>query len=176
MDPVWLERRKWPDRPHYRWQMQPLADDEHGSWFCMPSDALAFKGDVSFQTRIDGLRLVPHDAPWCAWFPTRAGSPHPPTQTWKLYVDIIDRPVRHSDGSVTMVDLDLDVVQFVDGRVEMLDEDEFIEHQVLYGYPPDIIEAALTASAQVFEAVQRNEPPFDGAAARIRAASIGITL
>lgn len=36
-----------------------------------------------------------------------------------------------------MVDLDLDVVRRFDGSAEILDEDEFAEHQVRYGYPPE---------------------------------------
>ena len=175
-EPIWIERRKWPDRPHYRWQMQLLGEDEHGTWLSMPSNALAFKGDVTFETRTDGLRLVPRDAPWCAWFTTRAGSPLPPEQTWRLYVDIIDGAVHHDDGSITMVDLDLDVVQFLDGRVELLDEDEFAEHQVLYSYPAEIVELAVAASQSVLDAVRRNEPPFDGAAAATWAARAGIDL
>ncbi|MBK5223364.1 MAG: DUF402 domain-containing protein [Acidimicrobiia bacterium] len=170
MDPIWLERRKWPDLPHYRHQAWPLGKDEFGTWFELKVGYPVYRGEeLLFHGTSGGLMLLrPGDAPWMAWFPAHG--------RFELYVDIVTPPVVHDDGSITMVDLDFDVIRTLDGTVELVDEDEFVEHQVRYGYPPDIIEAALTASAQVFEAVQRGEPPFDGAAARAWAARIGITL
>lgn len=177
MEPVWFERRKWPDRPHYRWQMVPVGEDELGLWCRMLPDAPVYKGDeVVARTRRDGLRLVSWTEPWCAWFPSGSGSPHPPEETWELYVDVIDRAVLAPDGTVTMVDLDLDVVRFLDGRVEMLDEDEFAEHQALYGYPPEVTAAARSAADDLLRAVTDGDPPFDGAAALAWAETLGIEL
>ena len=51
------------------------------------------------------------------------------------------RPVLE-EGTVTAVNLDLDVVRYFDGRVEVLDEDEFAEHQVQLGYPAELITQA----------------------------------
>lgn len=176
-EPVWIERHKWPDRPHYRWPMVPVGEDEHGLWLRMHPDGPILKGDgIPSSARRDGLRLVSWTEPWCAWFPTRSGSSHPPDQTWRLYVDIIDSAVVCRDGTITMVDLDLDVVQYLDGRVELLDEDEFVEHQVRYGYPAEIVELAQSAGRSVLDAVQRGEPPFDGAAAATWATRAGIDL
>jgi uncharacterized protein len=63
------------------------------------------------------------------------------------------------------VDLDLDVVRTHDGDVAVVDRDEFELHQVRYGYPQDLIDRTEAATADAFERVRRNEPPFDGAAA-----------
>jgi uncharacterized protein len=49
-----------------------------------------------------------------------------------------------------MVDLDLDVVRRFDGSAEILDEDEFAEHQARYGYPPEVTgHAERAASARL---------------------------
>ena len=60
-----------------------------------------------------------------------------------------------------MVDLDLDVIRFGDGRVEVVDRDEFEVHQHTFGYPPDIVEAAERATAEVFDLVLHEVAPFD---------------
>jgi hypothetical protein len=53
-----------------------------------------------------------------------------------IYVDITDAPVWPTAHEVTMVDLDLDVVRVrATGAVEVVDEDEFAEHQVSLRLP-----------------------------------------
>jgi predicted RNA-binding protein associated with RNAse of E/G family len=47
-----------------------------------------------------------------------------------LYIDITTVPRWVSGDQVEMVDLDLDVIRRFDGPAEILDEDEFAEHQV----------------------------------------------
>ena len=44
-----------------------------------------------------------------------------------------------------MVDLDLDVVVTREGHLYVDDEDEFAEHQVALGYPPEVIDLARRA-------------------------------
>ena len=60
--------------------------------------------------------------------------------TLEIYVNVTTRPAL-DQGTVSAVNLDLDVVRWRDGRVEVLDEDEFAEHQVLLGYPAELISA-----------------------------------
>jgi len=68
----------------------------------------------------------------------------------------------HLDGStLRWIDLDLDVEVFDDGRVELVDEDEFEEHQVRYRYPPEIIEGARRNSTLAFDLAQAGSFPFD---------------
>ena len=88
--------------------------------------------------------------------------------------DAVDRDVMVNtvapvwDGNVVRaVDLDLDVVKTIDERGTYVDdEDEFAEHQRLFGYPPDVIELAERSCAWVHDAVVRELPPFDGTADR----------
>ena len=45
-----------------------------------------------------------------------------------------------------MVDLDLDVRRRRWGVIERLDEDEFAEHRVRFGYPDEVVTQATAAS------------------------------
>ena len=161
---VWIERTKWPDRPHYAHDGWVLGEDEHGLWVELRSGAPVYRGDkVLFHGKRGGLMLVPRNRGWLAWFPA-SGS-------FELYVDIVTPPVR-TPTSVTMVDLDLDVIRWTDGRVELVDEDEFETHRVELGYPSDVVADARREAAWVLEAFRRRDEPFDGGAAAAWAARL----
>jgi hypothetical protein len=49
------------------------------------------------------------------------------------------------------------------GAVELLDADEFAEHQVRYGYPAGVIASAQAAADWLLTAVQRRAEPFGAA-------------
>ena len=74
-------------------------------------------------------------------------------------MDVTTRPVLDGD-TVTAVDLDLDVVRWADGRVEVLDEDEFAEHQVQLAYPAELISQARATCDWLVEAVSSRAEPF----------------
>ncbi|HEX6302052.1 MAG TPA: DUF402 domain-containing protein [Acidimicrobiia bacterium] len=77
-----------------------------------------------------------------------------------VYVNIGTQP--EWDGSrLTHVDLDLDVVHGLDGRVEIIDEDEFVKHWVALGYPGDLVADALDASRRAVELISNSVEPFD---------------
>jgi protein associated with RNAse G/E len=150
---------KWAGRPHYRGSVELLGEDEHGAWLWGESGRTIFRGDTPlFVTEHPALFVISADAWWAAsWW---IGHP-----TLELYVNI-NTPATWSDDRIVTVDLDLDVVRYHDGRVEVVDRDEFDQHQVEYGYPDEIIEATESAAALAHDGVVRNVAPFDGAAAR----------
>ena len=79
-----------------------------------------------------------------------------------LYVDLASVAVWSGD-EVTMVDLDLDVVRRrADRAVRLLDEDEFAEHRVLFGYPDSMI-STVTRTADALLASVAGEEPFAAA-------------
>ena len=92
---------------------------------------------------------------------------------FEIYVDIATPP-RWDGDRVTMIDLDLDVVRHRDGRTLVLDEDEFDEHRVSLGYPPDLVDRARTTTAAVFLDVERRIPPFDATGAQWLEAAAGL--
>ena len=71
-------------------------------------------------------------------------------------------PPAWDGGVVRSVDLDLDVIQGVTGRVWVDDEDEFADHRVRFAYPPDVVAAALASANWVERAVRDGHAPFDG--------------
>jgi hypothetical protein len=44
--------------------------------------------------------------------------------------------------------------------VELLDEDEFAEHQVRYGYPAEVIRRARSTAAELITRVRARDEPF----------------
>jgi hypothetical protein len=50
--------------------------------------------------------------------------------------------------------------------VEIVDRDEFEQHQITCGYPPEVIAAAERAADDAFATVSGGGPPWDGDAAR----------
>ena len=63
-----------------------------------------------------------------------------------------------------MIDLDLDVVRKQDGSVEVLDEEEFLDHQVRFGYPDWLDDRAritpLPAAAELVLQIEAHVEPF----------------
>lgn len=153
---------KWGGLPHWRFRTLLLGADGHGLWLGAPAGTVNTRPGHQFACPVDAVTLVPHEdavqrgllatyyAPgfWCA-----------------TYVDVTT-PARWGAGPegtvVRTVDLDLDVVSDQHGRVRVDDEDEFAEHQVRLGYPPDLVAAARRSCTAVLAAVQAEQPPYDG--------------
>ena len=155
---IWVERRKWRDIPHYGHQGWLLGEDEHGVWIELREGVPVYRGDdVLFLAPHRGLMLAPRASAWLVWFPSD-------TAKFSLYVDIVCE-MTHEPDSISMIDLDLDVIRYRDGRAVLVDEDEFELHQRELGYPDEVVAAAERAAHQVLEEVQVDAPPFDGAAA-----------
>ena len=74
--------------------------------------------------------------------------------------DILTRV--HLDGStLRWVDLDLDVEVFEDGRIALVDEDEFEAHQLPYRYSDAVIEGARRSAALALDLARSGSFPFD---------------
>jgi hypothetical protein len=139
--------------------MRWLGEDSHGAWFAVPAGAVARRGSEPPRQIADGfVSLVPPDAWWEAEF----YASHP---QWQVYVNI-GTPCERLRGRVRQVDLDLDVVRTWNGKVEILDEDEFAEHQLELGYPADLIDRARAATTEVAAMLADRTEPFDRAAER----------
>jgi uncharacterized protein len=149
---------KWGGIPHYRGEMRRLGHDEHGAWWWGDAGRTIFRGDEAlFTTNEDVLICVPDGAWWsAAWW---VGHPEV-----SLYVNI-NTPVVYEPDRFVVVDLDLDVVRLVDGTASIVDQDEFAEHQVRYGYPPDVIAETLRVTDDVLAAVEAGQAPFTGGVA-----------
>jgi uncharacterized protein len=156
--PVRCEMTKWPDRPHWTFGGSYLGADEHGDWIGFPKGSRFTRPGADVTMPNDQVGLVPAESVgergWLATF-------HAPGSDFRLYVDMATPPVWDGDV-VRSVDLDLDVIQGLTGRVWVDDEDEFADHRVRWSYPDEVVEGALRSCRAVEGAVRRREPPFDG--------------
>lgn len=159
MSSVHWDGRTWPNRLHWQFEMTRLGEDAHGTWLAVPAGTIIQRGHEpprALETTF--VSLVPPDAWWEAEF----YASHP---EWELYVNI-GTPCQWHGSTVRQVDLDLDVVRTNAGTIEVLDEDEFADHQVRFNYPPHLIDGARSAAADAMDLVSRHAAPFDGAARR----------
>ena len=142
---------KWGDRPHWELDATLLGSDEHGDWLGVPAGTPHARPGAAFVSEVDSVTLAPTGGPWCATF-------NAPGIWCTVYVDMSTPP--RWDGRVLRA-VDLDVIRGSDGRVRVDDEDEFAEHRVTLGYPPEIVLLAETSRDAVEDAVRREQPPFD---------------
>ena len=142
---------KYDGRLHWHARLRRLGEDEHGVWLGAPTGTWWQRGAEPRVTMAASVTLVPRDAWWVASFNAEPSK-------YEMYIDLTSVPVWDGD-EVTMIDLDLDVVRVrQDGAVLLLDEDEFVEHQALFGYPEAVVRHVRDAAHELLAAVARVEP------------------
>ncbi len=147
---------KYDGSLHWHHPMRYLGVDEHGTWLGAPARTAIQRGsEPPVVVEWPFVQLIPDGQWWTAAFNGESAAT-------EIYCDIGSPPRWLHPGEVTMVDLDLDVLRIRrDGQVRLVDEDEFAEHQVRYGYPADVIRQAEHAAAWLLAAVQARAEPFD---------------
>ena len=159
-DPIRVELTTWGDRPHWEFDGIYLGSDEHGDWIGFAAGTLMSRPGMEVRPANDQVGLVPAGADGDrAWL----GTFHGPGGAVRTYVDMTTVP-RWDGAVVRAVDLDLDVIETLDGEVYVDDEDEFAEHQVAFGYPAEVIALAESTKGAVLSAMTRRRAPFDGSA------------
>jgi uncharacterized protein len=146
---------KYDGSLHWHQNMCYLGEDEHGIWLGAPAGSTIRRGSEQ-PIILDGasVALVSPGQWWTATFNGE------PAKT-EIYCDISTPPEWPSEGEVTMVDLDLDVIRLrADGRVLIVDEDEFAAHQVSYGYPAETVTQAEQAAAWLHQVISADAEPF----------------
>ncbi|HEY5833781.1 DUF402 domain-containing protein [Streptomyces sp.] len=155
---VQVTYRKYDGTLHWNLRMRRLGEDEHGVWLGLPANSVMRKGhNPEVPIPEAHVLLFPTGAWWTATF-------NAAPRSTEIYCDITTPPRWPTSGEVTMVDLDLDVLRKrgANGPI-LVDEDEFAEHQMRYGYPADVISAATTAADWLMRAVADGTGPFGGA-------------
>ncbi len=152
---VRVDFRKYDGSLRWHTTLRRLGDDGHGTWLGGTRHTAWRRGTLApYFPKAAHVMLVPQMGDWVANF-------HAPPHRTALYVDVAARPVWTGTGLVTVVDLDLDVVRRRDtGTVELLDEDDFAEHQVRYGYPADVVAGARRTADHLLDAVTVAREPF----------------
>jgi uncharacterized protein len=146
---------KYDGSLHWHHPMRYLGADEHGTWLGAPARTAMQRGsEPPVVLEWPWVQLVPDGQWWTAAFNAE------PAWT-EIYCDITTEPRWLHPGEVTMVDLDLDVLRMRrDGQVQLVDEDEFAEHQVRYGYPAEVIRQAEDSAAWLLATVRARTEPF----------------
>ncbi|MBZ5737608.1 DUF402 domain-containing protein [Nocardioides mangrovi] len=162
-DAVRLEMTKWGDRPHWELDAIFLGSDDHGDWIGAPAGTLNARPGARFVSEVDAVTLVPRaeHLAWC--LPTFQA----PGIWCTVYVDVAT-PAAWDGRVLRSVDLDLDVIHGAGhggrGRIWVDDEDEFADHRVRFGYPDDVVAAAVASAERVLAEVTAGLAPFDGTA------------
>lgn len=163
MKPVHFLFEKWPNTPHWEYDGYQLGHDAHGTWFGISQGTQMSRPGMTTFAAADHVMLAPYDDWWFAAF----YGPDP-QRPFDIYVDIttpsywaneLDQSLRLA--TMTAVDLDLDVIRGLTGRVWIDDEDEFAVHRRTLGYPQDVVENALEACNNVLAEVTARTAPFD---------------
>jgi protein associated with RNAse G/E len=150
---VRVEYQKFDGSPHRSYPALRLGDDEHGVWLGVPQNT--FRGE-SFKYEDPYVLLIPRAKWYTAMFNA------PPRRT-EVYCDITTPAAWPVDGHVKLVDLDLDVRRRrLTRAVELVDEDEFEQHRVRFGYPDEVVEQAWKAARQLVCALADGTEPFAG--------------
>ncbi|MET7937941.1 DUF402 domain-containing protein [Streptomyces sp. NPDC005322] len=158
---VSVNYRKYDGTLHWNQRMRRLGEDEHGVWLGLPGGTVMRKGyGPMVPIACAHVLLFPREAWWTAAF-------NAPPRATEIYCDITTPPEWVSPYEVTMVDLDLDVIRRrTDGSTRMVDQDEFAEHQVRYGYPAEVVTEAEAAGRWLLKAVGDGAEPFGDAYGR----------
>lgn len=150
------ELRKWDGRKTYRFAADPLGRDEYGTWVGLapPVHYVGPKGPGVWNYAF--VICVPENEWWIATF----NDEREPERV-EVYVDVTTVPQWPNESELRCVDLDLDVVRYHDGHIELQDEDEFDKHRVDMGYPDDVVKRARETADALLSAVRERREPFD---------------
>lgn len=152
MDLVHIDFRKWNGARHWQFDMRVLGEDSHGLWLWSPPGSDMQRGNEPIQqTSWVNVKVIPDNKWWTAIWNNQLDV--------GLYIDIITPPTWNS-STVTMVDIDLDVKRWTDGRVAIADEEEFEQHQVEMEYPQRLIDTARATTARIALAAEARHEPF----------------
>jgi hypothetical protein len=147
--------RKYDGSLHWHLTLPRLGEDEHGVWVGQPAGGSMRKGSGPPVPLVYAhVGLVSPQVGWVAWF-------NGPPDRLEVYCDVTTVPVWTSASEVTMIDLDLDVCRLrEDKSVRVLDEDEFAEHRLRYGYPDAVVAEATRTAEWLRTALADGTQPF----------------
>lgn len=151
--PVRVVYTKYDGTLHWNYTASHLGTDEHGVWLGMPANSPSQRGHEPPMLAPAAYVILFPNAWWTGMFNDA------PWRT-EVYCDITTVPRWTTPHKVTMVDLDLDVIRRRDGTLFIDDEDEFLDHQVRYTYPPDVIATARHTADTLHAQVRANQEPF----------------
>lgn len=152
--------RKWDGSAHWVHDCVLLGSDRWGDWIGQRDGWHSARPGLEFDADGDSVTLLPPSGEYAA----TVNATHPRIA---IYIDIAwEVGWGAGDGGLEPVgiDMDLDVVRAHDGRGIFIDDrDEWDEHRVRYGYPPEIVARLEQVAVELERDVTAERAPFDGA-------------
>ncbi|WP_161606079.1 DUF402 domain-containing protein [Microlunatus speluncae] len=145
---------KWGGSAHFEMSGAFLGAGEGGSWIGMAAGWIMERATRTLTIPYACVFHVPERGGYLARFgdpESAVGAP--------VYVDITTIPTW-TGRSAHVVDLDLDLVRERDGRVTVLDEDEFAANSARLDYPAEVIAAARHSLGEVRAMIIERAGPF----------------
>lgn len=149
-----LRATKYDGTAHWIQPFQVVSDDGNLLITSYRARTPIYTSRGEFRSPYDSLVYFWRDR-WYNVF--RLSRPGCPLALW--YCNITTPPT-YDGQQIGYIDLDLDVTVRPNGCIDLLDEDEFEDHQRLYSYPPDVIEQAERAAEDVMSLARANAFPF----------------
>lgn len=158
--PLVFHWRKWDGSPHWQHDCVYLGSDEHGDWVGQRSGWRSERPGRDTVSEGDNVTLIPPSGEYAATL--NATHPH-----IAIYIDVAwdVRWDATATGAAepTGIDMDLDVVRARDGRGIWIDDrDEWDEHRVEHGYPPEIVDRLEQVALALEAEVRAERTPYDG--------------
>ncbi|AZN40574.1 DUF402 domain-containing protein [Paenibacillus albus] len=157
---ITIQARKYGDRPHYEWRTT-LLEQTDSYIFVLGHYGRKLKHYTkgkTFTVENWTIECFPFDS----WFTVSADVIN--GEIAQYYCNICE-PARMEGGTVTFVDLDIDLIH-KNGRWEIVDEDEFEIHTEKFAYPPELVTRVRQEVERLQERIALKQFPFDGAIER----------
>ncbi len=157
---VWVESLKYGGSLHRRWRARVEVFEE---------PLIVLEGVFETEVRHPLLGLIAAGTRSTEYFWTdrwyNVFRFREPSGELRCFYCNVNMPPLLSEGRLTFVDLDVDILVAPDFSYSVLDEDEFAEHAEQLDYPPDARRNARAAVRELIGLVERREFPFDAGAA-----------
>lgn len=157
-DSVRMVSTKWGGIPHWERPARRIGEDDFGTWLLIDAGVTLSRPGRTLISRVRSVSVISAELPYIPSFYATWEAPTADVLS-AIYVDMTTLPVWDGD-TVTSVDLDLDVVLRQSGEIHILDEDEFAEHQVSFGYPDHIVTLAQRTCDQVLADLTAKVEPY----------------
>lgn len=123
-------------KDHYSWTPRLLVDLDgfRVTWNSHPRDLIHHSKKKVFSFSTDAMEFF-----W-EGLPFSVGLSHDPQNDRIRHYCNLHLPCHFEADEVNFIDLDIDVIKINDEAAELVDEDEFEEHQRLYNYSDEIVD------------------------------------
>lgn len=143
---------KWPRRPTSITMASVLGEDEFGCWLGVARGQPWWTADQTSSGVMENalVKLVPPGTFWSCCFHLEDPI---------VDVDII-LPVQWKGDLLEEVDLELDILGYADGRVEIRDQDQFNHVREVWSMPENIVTQVELTCAHIHSQVKDRIEPF----------------